>query len=166
VPRDLERYAIPLEQRGIDIDCDLAEDGYRSVLRSTGDNSTVALFDWLKRSGRQAAPPIVWNVYREGGELIAEDGRGGVFRTSLRGARSVRIVPLTGGNHHTDARGGGWQVALAHSGGDVLLGKPLADWRAARELARLVCARTELPLDELTEKMFSRVGQYRLAKED
>jgi len=51
-------------------------------------------------------------------------------------------------------------VALAHPGGDVLLGKPMADWRPARELARLVCARTELPLDELTQKMFSRVGQF------
>ena len=110
--------------------------------------------------------PVVWNVYREGHEIVAEDGRGGVFRVSLDGARSVRIVPLTGGNQHTDARAGGWQVALAHAGGDVLLGKPMADWRPARELARLVCARTELPLDELTERMFSRVGQYSPVHED
>jgi hypothetical protein len=118
----------------------------------------VALFDWLRRSGWQAAPPVVWNVYREGRQVVADDGRGGVFRASLDGARSVRIVPLTGGNHHT--RGSGWQVALAHPSGDELLGKPTADWRMARELARLVCVQTELPLDELTEKMFSRVGQY------
>ena len=55
---------------------------------------------------------------------------------------------------------GGWQVALGRSDGDVLLGKPLADWQTARELARLVCEQTELPLDELTQRMFSRVGQY------
>jgi len=103
---------------------------------------------------------MLWNVYREGGEIVAEDGRGGTFRASLDGGRSVRIVPLTGGNHHTQGSGSGWQVAIAHAGGDALLGKPLADWRTARELARLVCARAELPLDELTEKMFSRVGQY------
>jgi hypothetical protein len=126
----------------------------------------VALFDWLKRSSRPPDPSHVWNVYREGGDIVAEDGRGGVFRASLGGARSVRIVPLTGGNHHAGTRGGGWQVALAHAGGDELFGKPMADWRLARELARQVCARTELPLDELTEKMFSRVGQYSPAKDD
>jgi len=69
VPRDLQRYAIPLEQRGIDVDCDVADDGYRSVLRSTGDNSTVALFDWLRGSGRQAEA-YIWNVYREGGDIV------------------------------------------------------------------------------------------------
>src|SRR5258708_28111436 len=57
VPRDLQRYAIPLEQRGIDVDRDVGDDGNGWVLRSTGDNSTVALFDWLRRRGRQAAPP-------------------------------------------------------------------------------------------------------------
>ncbi len=103
---------------------------------------------------------MVWNVYREGREVVAEDGRGGLFRASLDGARSVRIVPLTGGNHHTNSGGGGWQVALAHASGDEPLGKPMVDWRPARELARLVCALAELPLDELTEKMFSRVGQF------
>ncbi|MCA1644603.1 MAG: hypothetical protein LC797_03740, partial [Chloroflexi bacterium] len=82
---------------------------------------------------------------------------------------SVRIVPLTGGNHHAssgDGQCGRWQVAIAHAGGDVLLGQPLADWRPARELANLVCARAELPLDELTQKMFSRVGQYAAPKRD
>jgi hypothetical protein len=120
----------------------------------------VALFDWLRRSSRQADPAVVWNVYREGGDIVAENGRGRVFRAALVGARSVRIVPLNGGNHHPNARGSGWQVALAHPEGDELFGQPMADWRSARELARLVCAGTELPLDELTEKMFSRVGQY------
>lgn len=126
----------------------------------------MALFDWLRRGGRRADPPAVWNVYREGGDVVADDGQGGVFRASLGSTRSVRIVPLTGGNHHAASHGSGWQVALGQVGGDVPLGKPMADWRAAHELARLVCARANLPLDELTEKMFSRVGQFSPTKED
>ena len=59
-------------------------------------------------------------------------------------------------SHHT--RASGWQVTLACAEGDVLLGKPLADWRAARELARLVCDKAALPLDDLTQRLFSRVG--------
>jgi hypothetical protein len=78
--------------------------------------------------------------------------------------RSVRIVPLAGGNHHRDSRGG-WQVALSRTEGDVLIGKPFGDWRTARQLAQLLCETSELPLDELTEKMFSRVGQYSPAGE-
>jgi hypothetical protein len=103
-------------------------------------------------------------VYRDGGDVVAEDNRGAVVRVPLSGARSVRVVPLTGGNHHGDIRGG-WQVALSRSEGDVLVGKPFADWRAARQLAQRVCETSELPLDELTEKMFSRVGQFTPAKE-
>jgi hypothetical protein len=103
-------------------------------------------------------------VYREAGDLVAEDGRGASTRLPLVGARSVRIVPLTGGDHHGDSRGG-WQVALSRAEGDLLIGKPLADWRAARQLAQLVCETSELPLDELTAKMFSRVGQYTPARE-
>ena len=102
---------------------------------------------------------MAWHVYTDAGEVVAEDGRGGAFRAALAGARSVRIVPLLGGDHHARA-GAGWQVALARADGDVLLGKPMPDWQSARELARLVCNTASLPLDELTEKMFSRVGQY------
>jgi hypothetical protein len=90
---------------------------------------------------------------------VVEDGRGSVVRAALRGARGVRVVPLRAGQSHTDLRSG-WQVALAHTDGDALVGKPLADWRSAQDLARTICDTTELPLDELTEKMFSRVGQY------
>jgi len=93
--------------------------------------------------------------------VVAEDGRGAIFRACTDGARGVRIVPLSGGNHHTP--GAGWQVALARADGDVLLGKPLPEWQAARELARQVCELTKLPLDELTERLFSRVGQYPLS---
>jgi hypothetical protein len=120
------------------------------------------LFDWFKRRREEGppetAPASSWSVRVFGSDLIAEDGRGAAYRVSTAGARSVRIVPLMGGNHHVQTSG--WQVALARSDGDVLLGKPLADWQVARELARRVCEETHLPLDELTERMFSRVGQF------
>ena len=118
----------------------------------------MGLFDWLGK-GRRASEPTTWQVRRDGGEVVVEDGRGASFRAVLAGARAVRVVPLTGGQQHPGT-GAGWQVALAHAQGDLLVGKPLGDWRAARELARGLCAATELPLDELTEKLFSRVGQF------
>jgi hypothetical protein len=101
----------------------------------------------------------VWQVRREGDDVVVEDGRGAEFRASVRGARGVRVVPLHAGQNHTDLRSG-WQVALAYQDGDALVGTPMADWRSAHDLAKTICATTELPLDELTEKMFSRVGQY------
>jgi hypothetical protein len=90
--------------------------------------------------------------------VVADDGRGDVHRAAVTGAHHVRIVPLSAGNHHSPTSG--WQVALARSEGDELLGKALPDWRSARELAKLVSQCTELPLDELTRKMFSRVGEF------
>jgi hypothetical protein len=45
----------------------------------------------MRRNGRQAAPSVVWNGYREGGDLVAEDGHGGVFRASLAGAHGIRV---------------------------------------------------------------------------
>ena len=123
------------------------------------DNSIVGLFDWLSRRPRQPEAPTLWRVYREGGELVVEDGRGATHRVASDGAHSVRVVPLRGGQQHTDIRSG-WQVALARADGDVLVGKPMTDWRSAHDLARTICATAGLPLDELTEKMFSRVGQY------
>jgi hypothetical protein len=123
----------------------------------------VGIFDWIGRNRRgdaaAASPGATWRVYAEGGDIVAQDSRGTLSRAPLGGARSVRIVPLTGGDHHARA-GTGWQVALARADGDVLLGGPMPDWQAARELARLVCDTAKLPLDELTEKMFSRVGQF------
>jgi hypothetical protein len=121
----------------------------------------VGLFDWLRlpRARGEAssrAKGLTWRVYVDGPEIVAEDSRGSSRRASLLGARSVRVVPLTGGNHHVAGRG--WQVTLSRAEGDVLVGAPLADWRSARDLARLVCERTEIPLDELTERLFSRVG--------
>ncbi|MDQ3810198.1 MAG: hypothetical protein M3336_07900, partial [Chloroflexota bacterium] len=55
---------------------------------------------------------------------------------------------------------GGYQVALTLATGDVPLAAAMADWRAARELADQVCQVADLPLDELTQRMFSRVGQF------
>ena len=119
------------------------------------DNSTVGLFDWLKRP---PPAPLVWHIFREGSEIVADDGRGKRLSVSMHGARFVRVVPLTGGQVHGQT--GGWQVALSRSEGDMLVGAPMADWRSARELARVLCERTELPLDDTTQKMFSRVGQF------
>jgi hypothetical protein len=119
----------------------------------------VGVFDWFGRRRGESASTLVWHVYCERGDVVAEDGRGATYRVPLAGARAVRVVPLTGGNHHPGARGG-WQVALARADGDVLVGVAQDDWRPARELAQLLCDKTELPFDELTEKMFSRVGQF------
>jgi hypothetical protein len=89
--------------------------------------------------------------------MVVDDGRGHTARATLSGATAVRIVPLMGGNPH--AATGGYQVALRYSSGDAALGTPLADWRLAHELAQRVCEVSELPLDEMTERMFSRVDQ-------
>jgi hypothetical protein len=97
----------------------------------------------------------------EDGVLVIETLRGDPFaHVPLLGARSVRVVPLTRGTHHASASG--WQVALASAGGDALVGQPLGDWQSARELARLVCQETKLPMDPLTEALFSRVGKMKL----
>jgi hypothetical protein len=123
----------------------------------------VGLFDWL--TGRRGQPASTtpeatnaWSLVCDADEVVIEDGRGASFRVPLPRARRVRVVPLTGGTRHRGA-GGGWQVALARAEGDVLVGPPTADWRRAREVAQVLCAKTELPMDELTQRMFSRVGQ-------
>lgn len=79
----------------------------------------------------------------------------------MRGARFVRVVPLTGVQTHVVPQTQGWQVAVSQPDGDVLVGPPHGDWRTALELARLICERAELPLEPTTEKMFSRVGQFK-----
>lgn len=126
----------------------------------------MGLFDWIgrRRGGRlgQADQAATWHVYRDGADLVAEDGKGAAYRAPLGAVRSIRVVPMTGGDHHRATNG--WQVALARADGDLLLGKPSPDWQTARELARLACQTAELPLDELTEKLFSRVGQYTPAR--
>jgi hypothetical protein len=120
----------------------------------------VGLFDWFSRR-RQQAGPLAWRVYRENAQVVVEDGRGGVFRADTWGARSVRVVPASGrGATHGYGGGGGWQVTLSHGEGDALIGPALSDWRPARELAQLLCETLDLPLDELTERMFSQVGRY------
>jgi hypothetical protein len=101
---------------------------------------------------------VEWHVYREGADIVADAGGGKTYRASLVGAHSVRVVPLTGANPHGPS--GGYQVAMAYEDGDAPVGQPTGDWRAARELAKQLCEATELPLDEMTERMFSRVGTF------
>ena len=127
----------------------------------------MGLFDWLggnRRSdrpgGSSGAAPIVWRVARDGDLLAVEDGRGAVYRVPLAEARSVRVVQARAFDPHVVAQRGGWQVTLARPEGDVLVGAAQADWRAAWDLARLVCDRATLPMDELNQRMFSRVGQF------
>jgi len=116
----------------------------------------VGAFDWLKR---KPPAPLAWHVSRDGSDLIVDDGAGHSFRTSLARARAVRVVPLTGGNPH-GGLGLGYQVAIACTDGDAAIGQPTPDWRAARSLAEQICQTGELPLDELTQKLFSRVGTF------
>jgi hypothetical protein len=127
---------------------------------SARDNSTVRLFDWLLR---KPSAPLSWNTFRDADDVVVESTRGQSSRAPLGGARAVRVVPLMAGNPH--APSGGYQIAIAYATGDVPLAVPMADWRAVRELAQRVCACANLPLDEMTERMFSRVGQYTPAAE-
>jgi len=127
----------------------------------------VGLFDWLggnRRSdgadGSRGAEPIVWRLSRDRDLLTVEDGRGAVYRVPLAEARCVRVVQARAFDPHVVAQPGGWQVTLARAEGDVLVGAAQADWRPAWELAQLVCDRAALPMDELTQRMFSRVGQF------
>jgi hypothetical protein len=114
----------------------------------------VGLFDRLKPKPR---PPVVWHVSIEGSDVVADDGSSSV-RVGRARARAVRIVPLSGGNPH--APGGGYQVAIACVDGDAPVGKPTPDWRAAHALARQLCDAAELELDEMTARLFSRVGTF------
>jgi hypothetical protein len=116
--------------------------------------TVVTLFDWIRR-GSVPADPQDWRARLEDDAVVIETSRGGFAHAPLAGAHSVRIVPLNRGGHHAQASG--WQVALARADGDVLVGQPLADWHSALELARLLCETTALPLDELTQRLFSRV---------
>jgi hypothetical protein len=119
------------------------------------------LFDWFRRSPPPPAAHDDWQVRVEDDSLVIENQRGDVFaHTRLTGSHSVRVVPLTRGTQHASASG--WQVALACAGGDVLIGRPLGDWQSARDLARLICQKTGLPMDALTEALFSRVGKIQL----
>jgi hypothetical protein len=119
------------------------------------------LFDWLrKRGANPAAIAVDWRVWVDGSWLVVETDRQDEYaRVATQGALSVRVVPLTRGTHHSAASG--WQVALACAEGDVLVGQPLPEWQVARDLAQRVCAATRLPMDEMTEKLFSRVGRIK-----
>ncbi|HEY1295196.1 MAG TPA: hypothetical protein VGJ60_19120 [Chloroflexota bacterium] len=122
----------------------------------------MPLFDWIRRPRANAAQDdVTWQVRADGGLLLIESSRGEtVFHATFGGSKSVRVVPLSRGSHHVQANG--WQVTLARGDGDILLGPPMASWQNARELARQVCEATRLPMDELTQRLFSRVGGINL----
>jgi hypothetical protein len=117
----------------------------------------VAPFSWPPGPQHD---PLTWHVVREGNALYVEPSRGQPIRLPLESVGAVRIVPLTSGNHHMQQTRGRWQVALQRADGDVLVGGALSDWQAARQLAQQVCDATGLSLDELSQRMFSRVGQF------
>jgi hypothetical protein len=108
----------------------------------------VGIREWL---GSRRAAPTTWQVHVDNGDVVI-DGR----RYPLAAAQSVRVVPLTGGTHHSGASG--WQVTLERDDGDVLIGSAMPDWQPARALADQVCQASGLPLDELTARLFSRAG--------
>jgi len=121
----------------------------------------MSLFDFL----RPRRPPrpggssddLTWQVHADGDLLLIESSRGGtIFHARVEGARAVRVVPLSRGSHHVSA--GGWQVTLERGDGDVLLGPSLTSWQSAHALAKQVCDATQLPMDDLTRRLFSRVG--------
>ena len=120
------------------------------------------LFDWMRRPRPDPdQDDATWEVRVDGDLLLIESSRGDiVFHASIAGARCVRVVPLSRGSHHVSASG--WQVALARGDGDILLGKPLSSWQRARDLARTVSEKAGLPMDELTERLFSRIGSLDL----
>ena len=120
----------------------------------------MGIFDRFRRRHEPAEPEPqpVWQVRLDGSEVVADDGRGKSYRCSIGGVRWVRVVPLMVGGHHGAA--GQWQVALRRDDGDVLVGPAHTDWRPARALAEQLCAATQLPLDELTERLFSQVGSF------
>lgn len=121
----------------------------------------MGIRDWL--GGRRAQPTAAattptWQVRVDGGELIVDnDVRHTSRRYPLHAARNVRVVPLTGGDHHS-RRQSGWQVTLGRDDGDVLIEAAMPDWRPARTLAQQVCAASGLPLDELTAGLFRQTG--------
>jgi hypothetical protein len=131
-------------------------------LRAPAIITVVALFDWLTRGRRRvtSAAAVTWDVSVSSELLLVHSSRGETIQAPLGGARSVRVVPLSRGSHHSAASG--WQVTLARPEGDVLVGKPLAEWQSAHALARAVCDRTGLPMDPLTERLFSQVGRINL----
>jgi hypothetical protein len=64
------------------------------------------------------------------------------------------VVAIT--NHAVSSAAGRSRCPSAQ--GDAVLGQPMADWRAALAIGRQVCQQADLPFDELTERLFSRVG--------
>jgi hypothetical protein len=119
----------------------------------------MGALDWLRRLRMPPPDPSTWEVRHEGGRIVVADGKK-EYAFSPGAARAIRVVPLgVGPGHGHSQAGSGWQVAVHHDRGDVPIGRPLADWRAARDFAHRLCAASGLSVDELTERLFSRVGQ-------
>jgi hypothetical protein len=120
----------------------------------------VGLFDWVRGGRPRVTLETIstWRIAREHGALVVDFSPDRAVRLPLEGVGAVRIVPLTGGQHHLLPTTGGWQVSLQRPDGDLLVGDPMADWRVAQALAQRVCDATGLPLDELSRRLFSRVG--------
>jgi hypothetical protein len=116
----------------------------------------VALFGWLKKVGPRPPDPSAWEIRRESVRMVVSDGKK-EFAFEPNRESTVRLVPLGAGGAHGTASGAGWQVAVHSSLGDVPIGPPLADWRAAFTFARRLCTTAGISLDEMTERMFSQL---------
>jgi hypothetical protein len=115
--------------------------------------------DWLRRLRMPPPDPSVWDVRHEGERIVVADGKREYTFTPGAGW-TIRVVPLgVGPGHGRSHAGSGWQVAAHNALGDVPIGRPLADWRAARDFANRLSAASGLAVDELTERLFSQVGQ-------
>ena len=142
VPGDLERHALPPEQGGIDVDRDSA---WNDALPSSGDNNSRGPFrlDWptpTRHADRwQSAPRVACLQVGENFDMCLVVSREYLRASFTDPASTPEAQQLYGSDpmpEQTEA------------------------WESARELASMVCDTARLPLDELTEKMFSRVGQY------
>ena len=118
----------------------------------------MGVFDWLKR--QQGPGPEAWDVRREGAEVVVFDGKQ-EQRVPTDGAQCVRVVPLAAGPGHGAPSGSGWQVAVRTRQGDLPLGRQIQDGHQARAFARRVCDASGLPLDEMSERLFSGTSHPR-----
>ncbi len=120
----------------------------------------MGAFDWLRRVRKPPADPSAWDVHREAWEVVVT-AEGREQRFAPAATRSVRIVPMGAGPGHGTPHGGsGWQVAAHRDDGDVLIGPPIPDWRAALDFARRLSETADVPIDELSERLFRNVGQF------
>ncbi len=134
-----------------------ARDARGSALRHTDG---VGVFDWLRRARRPPPDPGAWDVRREGWDVVVV-AEGREYRFAPGATRSIRVVPMgAGAGHGTPHGGSGWQVAAARDDGDVLLGPPVPDGRAALAFALRLSEVAGVAVDELSARLFSQVGRF------